>query len=306
MLGSRQITGLTLVDLVEPELDREIGLPVQTRSVDLTNAASIAPLIAAQPDVIYHLAAVVSGEAEANFDKGYLVNFTGTQLLFDLIRQQHMKNGYCPKVIFTSSIAVFGGPYPETLPDTFFANPSNSYGAQKAMAELLLTDLSRRRILDGIALRLPTICIRPGAPNKAASGFFSGILREPLAGVRAVLPVPDTVRAWLASPRSAVSNMRLAGSLDTGSLGHQRVLNLPGLSATVVEQIEALRSVAGQSAVDLITPEPDETITNIVSSWPPSFEATRARALGFVSEKSVDEIIQVYIEDELGAQNGDN
>ena len=204
--------------------------------------------------VIVHLAAVVSGEAEADFEKGYAVNFDGTRALFEAIRAQP---GYRPRVIFASSIAVYGTPFPEPIPDDFHLTPLTSYGTQKAMCELLLADYSRRGFIDGIGLRLPTVCIRPGAPNKAASGFFSNILREPLAGKEAVLPVEDDVRHWHASPRAAVGFFRHAMRLDLARLGDRRSLAMPGLSATVAEQIEALRRAAGEKAVKLIRREPD-------------------------------------------------
>ena len=210
--------------------------------LDLTDAAAVARQIAGRPEVIVHLAAVVSGEAEADFEKGYAVNFDGTRALFEAIRAER---DYRPRVIFASSIAVYGAPFPETIPEDFHLTPLTSYGTQKAMSELLLADYSRRGFLDGIGLRLPTICIRPGAPNKAASGFFSNILREPLSGKEAVLPVEDDVRHWHASPRAAVGFLRHAMRLDLERLGPRRSLAMPGLSATVAEQIEALRRAAG-------------------------------------------------------------
>ena len=202
---------------------------------------------------------------------------------------------YKPKLIFASSIAVFGAPFPAKIPDDFHLTPRTSYGTQKAMTELLLSDYSRRGFLDGISIRLPTICVRPGLPNKAASGFFSNIIREPLAGKPANLPVPDTTRHWFASPQSAVGFFRHALALDTALLGDQRALNMPGLSATVAEQIEALRRVAGHDAVNLITRQPDETIAKIVSTWAQDFQTTRAAALGFRAESSFDQIIAAHL-----------
>jgi nucleoside-diphosphate-sugar epimerase len=189
---------------------------------------------------------------------------------------------------------------PLPIPDDFHLTPLTSYGTQKAITELLLADYSRRGFIDGIAIRLPTICIRPGKPNRAASGFFSSILREPLAGMEAVLPVPDTVRHWHASPRAAVGFLIHAASIDLGSLGAGRSLTMPGISATVGEQIEALRRVAGEKAVSLIRREPDELIMRIVAGWPQGFEAKMALALGFTAEASFDDIIRVHIEDEMG------
>jgi nucleoside-diphosphate-sugar epimerase len=246
--------------------------------------------------VIFHLAAIVSGEAEADFEKGYRVNLDGTRRLFEAIRLAG--GGYRPKLVFTSSIAVFGEPLPEVIGDTYHLTPLTSYGTQKAICELLLADYSRKGFLDGIGIRLPTIVIRPGKPNKAASGFFSGILREPLSGQEAVLPVDDSVRHWFASPRAAVGFLLHAAELDTAPLGQVRTLTMPGLSATVGEEIEALRRAAGDSAVELIRREPDAAVAKIVAGWPGNFDAGRAEALGFTAETSFDEIIRAHIEDE--------
>ena len=296
-LGASVISRLVLCDVVMPDLP--IGaMAVDTYGVDLTQADTCTTLIAARPAVIFHLAAVVSGEAEADFDKGYAVNLDATRALFEAIRA--VGQGYCPRVVFTSSIAVFGTPFPDRIDDEFFLTPSSSYGTQKAMCELLLNDYSRRGILDGVGLRLPTICIRPGAPNRAASGFFSNILREPLVGLPAVLPVRDTLRHWFASPRTAVGFLEHAATMDTRALGNRRCLNMPGLSATVAEQIEALRRVAGQKAVDLIRLVPDFAIAAMVETWPQDFDCARATGLGFHAERSFDEIIEVHMRDELG------
>src|SRR6185369_15254311 len=209
-------------------------------------------LAALRPDTIFHLAAIVSGEAEADFDKGYRINLDSTRALFEAIRQEGLKSPYTPRVVFTSSIAVFGAPFPEKISDEFIQAPLTSYGAQKTIDELLLSDYSRKGFFDGIGIRLPTICIRPGKPNKAASGFFSGIIREPLAGQEAVLPVSESVRHSHASHRAAISFLLRAATMDLAPLGARRTLSMPGLSATVREQIEALRRVAGEGAVKLI------------------------------------------------------
>lgn len=259
---------------------------------------SLPELIADRPDLIFHLAAIVSGEAEADFDKGYRINLDGTRHLLDAIR--HIGGGYRPRLVFTSSIAVFGEPLPEVIGDTHHHTPLTSYGTQKAICELLLSDYSRRGFVDGVGIRLPTIVVRPGLPNKAASGFFSGIIREPLAGQEAQLPVAETVRHWFASPRAAVGFLLHAASLDTALLGNQRNLTMPGLAATVGEEIAALERVAGPRATALIRRIPDQTIIGIVDGWPKAFEAQRARSLGFAGDSSFDEIIRVHIEDELG------
>jgi len=261
---------------------------------DLSSPGEAEKLVAKRPDLIFHLAAVVSGEAEADFEKGYRVNLDGTRYLFEAIR----KANYKPRVVFTSSIAVFGAPFPEAIGDEFLNAPLTSYGTQKAIDELLLSDYSRRGFFDGIGIRLPTICVRPGKPNKAASGFFSGILREPLAGQEAILPVADTVRHWFASPRAAVEFLIHASRLNTEKLGARRNLSMPGIAATIAEEIEALRRVAGEKAVRLIKRVPDPTIMRIVDGWPRNFEARRSLELGFRPDPSFDDIIRYHIEDE--------
>jgi nucleoside-diphosphate-sugar epimerase len=264
---------------------------------DLAAPGAAEALIAERPELIFHLAAVVSGEAEADFDKGYRVNLDGTRRLFEAIRQAG--GGYRPRVVFTSSIAVFGAPFPQAIGDEFLSAPLTSYGTQKAICELLLSDYTRRGVFDGVGIRLPTICVRPGRPNKAASGFFSGIIREPLNGEEAVLPVPESVRHWFASPRAAVGFLLHAAALPGERLGARRNLNMPGVCATVGEQIAALKRVAGEAAARLIRPAPDETVMRIVSGWPQNFDARRALALGFRADASFDEIIRIHVEDEL-------
>jgi D-erythronate 2-dehydrogenase len=299
-VGGSAVERLTLADVVAPQQPPSAAGQVELVATDLVAQGEAPRLVDAQPDLIFHLAAVVSGEAEADFEKGYRVNLDGTRALLDAVRAAHVANGYHPRLVFTSSIAVYGAPLPNPIPENFQQTPLTSYGTQKAIGELLLADYTRRGFLDGIGIRLPTICIRPGGPNKAASGFFSSILREPLVGQEAVLPVPETVRHWHASPRSAVEFLIRAARLDGQQIGPRRTLSMPGLSATVGEQIEALRRVAGDRAVRLIRREPDESILRMVESWAPALEATRAVSLGFAAEKSFDEIIRVHIEDELG------
>jgi D-erythronate 2-dehydrogenase len=302
--AGRDITALTLVDLVAPQSPAGLDCAVTCQAADLSSPGEAEALVAKRPDVIFHLAAVVSGEAEADFDKGYGTNLDGTRCLFEAIRREGAKQTYRPRLVFTSSIAVFGAPFPEKIGDDFLSAPLTSYGTQKAIAELLLSDYSRRGIFDGIGIRLPTICIRPGTPNKAASGFFSNILREPLVGREAVLPVSLDVQHWFASPRAAVGFLVHAGSMDLAALGARRNLNLPGLAATVGDEIEALRRMAGQKAVRLIRHEPDHVIARIVDGWPRAFDARRAEALGFRAEHSMDEIIRIHIEDELDGKAG--
>jgi nucleoside-diphosphate-sugar epimerase len=299
-VGGRALERLTLVDVVAPERPAGVAQDVELVAADLAGQDQAERLLRGRPDLVYHLAAVVSGEAEADFDKGYRVNLDGTRALLEAVRAAHTADGYRPRLVFASSIAVYGAPLPDPIPEDFHATPLTSYGTQKAIGELLLADYSRRGLVDGIGIRLPTICIRPGKPNQAASGFFSNILREPLVGREAVLPVPETVRHWHASPRSAVEFLVRAASLDGDQVGPRRTLSMPGLSATVGEQIEALRRVAGERAVALIRREPDPAVLRIVETWAPALEASRAERLGFTAESSFDEIIRVHIEDELG------
>ncbi|HXY89206.1 MAG TPA: D-erythronate dehydrogenase [Xanthobacteraceae bacterium] len=297
-LGGQAIAKLTLQDVVTPPDLREKSLEITTRTGDLSVPGEAAALVADNPDVIFHLAAIVSGEAELDFEKGYRINLDGTRLLFDAIRARN----YSPRVVFTSSAAVYGAPFDGAIRDDFHLTPLTSYGTQKAIGELLLADYSRRGFFDGIGLRLPTICVRPGKPNKAASGFFSGIIREPLAGEEAILPVPDTVRHGHASPRAAVGFLVHAATLDTSRLGPRRSLAMPSVSVTVAEQIEALKRVAGPKVVARIKPKPDPLVERIVAGWPQEIEAKRARALGFRAEANFDEIIKAHIEDELGGK----
>ena len=296
-LQGEAIGELLLHDVAE-SLAPAAPFKVKTTVSDLSAPGEAEKLIAERPELIFHLAAIVSGEAEADFEKGYRINLDGTRRLFEAIRK--IGDGYKPRVVFTSSIAVFGAPFPEAIGDEFLSAPLTSYGTQKAIDELLLADYSRRGFFDGISLRLPTICVRPGKPNRAASGFFSGIIREPLAGQEAVLPVPKSVRHWFASPRAAIGFLLHAARMDTAQLGARRNLTMPGVAATVGEQIEALRRLAGDAAVRRIREEPDPTIMRIVEGWPRNFDPRRALALGFRADASFDDIIRIHMEDELG------
>jgi nucleoside-diphosphate-sugar epimerase len=293
-----EVRELTLADAVAPEVPGGLKDVATALRIDLAAPGTAEKVISGRPDLILHLAAIVSGEAEAEFEKGYAVNLDGSRLLFEAIRMEAMREPYCPRLVFASSLAVFGAPFPDVIGDDFLAAPLTSYGTQKAITELLLADYSRKGILDGIGLRLPTVCIRPGKPNRAASGFFSNILREPLKGEEAVLPVADSVRHWFVSPRAAAGFFVHAASLDSGRIGPRRSLTMPGLSATVADQIEALRRVAGETAVKLIRREPDDLIQSIVAGWPAAFEARRAAELGFRAETTFDEIIRIHLEDE--------
>ncbi|HZH12658.1 MAG TPA: D-erythronate dehydrogenase [Microvirga sp.] len=296
-INGRPITRLVLHDVVEPQAP-QASFDVTTLTSDFSLPGEADKLVASRPDVIFHLAAIVSGEAEADLEKGYRINLDGTRYLFDAIRQ--ISDGYCPRLVFTSSIAVFGAPFPEAIGDEFFLTPLTSYGTQKAVGELLLADYTRRGFFNGVGIRLPTICVRPGKPNKAASGFFSGIIREPLNGQEAVLPVPEDVRHAHASPRSAVGFLMHAAAIDTATIGPRRNLTMPSVSVTVAEQIDALRRIAGDKVAARIRREPDPAIMRMVAGWPRRFDASRAEGLGFQAEKNFDEIIRLHIDEELG------
>ena len=297
-LNGKKIDRLTLIDVVAPEKPAGFAGTAELSASDLSSPGAAAKAIAGKPDVIFHLAGVVSGEAESDFDKGYRVNLDGTRVLLEEIRAAGTK----PKVVFTSSIAVYGAPFPASIGDEFQLTPLTSYGTQKAISELLLADYNRRGILDGVGIRLPTICVRPGKPNKAASGFFSGIIREPLAGQEALLPVSESVRHTHASPRAAVGFLIHAAGLTRDQLGPRINLAMPGVSCTVGEQIDALRRVAGDKVAARIRRAPDELIQRIVSGWAERLDAKRARDLGFKAETSFDDIVRAHIEDELGGK----
>jgi nucleoside-diphosphate-sugar epimerase len=297
-LNGRPVERLTLIDVVAPDLPA--GMAGAAEVSDLSAPGAAAKAVEGRPEVIFHLAGVVSGEAETDFEKGYRVNLDGTRALLEAVRLAG--GGYKPKFIFTSSIAVFGAPFPDAIPDEFHLTPLTSYGTQKAICELLLADYHRRGFLDGVGIRLPTIAVRPGKPNKAASGFFSGIIREPLAGQEAVLPVGEDVMHWHASPRSAVGFLMHAAGLTREQLGNRINLTMPGVAVTVGEQIAALRRVAGEKVAARIRRQRDELISRIVAGWPRRFDPRRALALGFAVERDFDAIIRVHIEDELGGR----
>ncbi|WP_187428263.1 D-erythronate dehydrogenase [Roseobacter fucihabitans] len=289
---------ITLFDVAFPP-NGVVGATHKTGNLSRPGVAR--DLVSERPDFIFHLAAIVSGEAETDFTKGWDINMMSMWHLLEAFRNAHDTSGgsYVPKVVFTSSIAVFGGPFPDKIDDEFLSAPQTSYGAQKAISELMLSDFSRKGFVDGLSLRLPTICVRPGKANLAASSFFSGIIREPLNGKEAILPVESSVRHWHASPRSAAGFLVHAAGLDTARLEGRRALNLPGLSCTVEEQIEALRRIAGQGVVDRIKVKHDPDIIRIVQGWPRDFDPARAVSLGFSAESSFDDIIQTYIAEDL-------
>jgi nucleoside-diphosphate-sugar epimerase len=297
-LNGQPIDKLTLLDIVAPARPAGFSDHVKARAGDLAEPGIAAKAVSERPDVIFHLAGVVSGEAELDLEKGYRVNLDGTRALLEAIRVTG--DGYKPRLIFTSSMAVFGAPFHHAIADDFHLTPLTSYGTQKAMCEAMLADYTRRGILEGVGIRLPSIVVRPGKPNRAASGFFSGIIREPLAGQEAVLPVEETVVHTHASPRSAVGFLIHAVGLPREQIEPHINITMPGVCCTVGEQIEALRRVAGDKVAARIRREPDELIVRIVSGWPQRLEAKRAIALGFRFETTFDEIIRVHIEEDRG------
>ena len=295
VLNGRDITQLHLVDVFEPPAPLDAACPVHAQAADASAPGAAAQLLSGRPDIIFHLAAIVSGEAETDFEKGYRTNLDGCLNLLEAIRQH---SAYCPKLVFASSIAVFGAPLPDPIPDTYHLTPQTSYGTQKAICELLISDYSRKGYVDGIALRLPTIVVRPGKPNKAASGFFSGIIREPLNGQEALLPVPDDTLHWMASPRAAVGFFLHAAELDTAKITGGRAVTLRGLAVTLAEEIETLRKIGGETRVNLIKRVADPLVEQIVAAWPREFDASRALSLGFQPDESFDSIVHSYIADE--------
>ena len=299
-LNGKPIDKLTLIDVSAPQKPQGFAGSVASSAADVADPAAARAAVAGRPDVIFHLAAVVSGEAELDFEKGVHVNLDGSRALIEAIRATG--EGYRPRLVFTSSIAVFGAPFPESIADDFHLTPLTSYGTQKAIVELLLADYTRRGFLDAIGIRLPSIVVRPGRPNKAASGFFSSIIREPLNGEEAVLPVEDSVLHWHASPRTAVGFLIHATGVDREKLGPRVNLTMPGVCCTVAEQIAALRRIAGDQVAGRIRREPDPLVARIVAGWPSRFDPRRALALGFQAEASFDEIIRVHIADELGGK----
>ena len=297
-VGGTPVDEVTLFDIVAASPPENAAFPVKVETGDLLAEGQAARLMAAKPDVIFHLAAVVSGQAEEDFDLGYHINLDGTRVLLEAARSA----GTCPRFVFSSSIAVFGAPLPDPIGDDQLLAPMTSYGSQKAIGELLVSDYTRKGFVDGIALRLPTIVVRPGKPNAAASGFYSAIIREPLAGEETILPVSEDVKHWFASPRAAVGFLMHAAALDGEEIGPRRALTMPGVTATVADEIEALRDVAGDKAVGLIRREPDPFVQSIMDGWPRGFDTKRARDLGFVAERDFSEIVRIHIEDELGGR----
>lgn len=272
----------------------------RVRSVvgDLSDPAVLADAVDSDTDAVVHLAAVLSGGSEEDFDLAMRVNVDGTRALLEAARAASGERtpGGRDEVcfVFTSSLAVFGGALPESVPETWAAQPDSTYGALKAVGELLVAEYSRKGFVDGRVCRLPTISVRPGKPNSAASSFASGIIREPLAGVPSTCPVPHETRMWLSSPATAVANLVHAMGLSREQVGRWPVLNIPGISVTVGEMLDALERVGGAEARALVTDEPDQRVMDIVCSWPGDFEVDRLLGLGFVRDETFDEVVEGY------------
>jgi nucleoside-diphosphate-sugar epimerase len=296
-LGERPVTGLTLFDLTAPPKP-EATFPVTTIAGDLVDLPPAA--IPPDTDVIFHLAAVVSAQAEADYDLGRRVNLRGTDAVVDACRRLAAAGGSPPRVVFTSSVASFSGGQDAVLDDDARQVPANSYGAQKAAAELILGDATRRGFLDAVSIRLPTVIVRPGRPNRAASSFLSAIVREPLLGLPADLPVPDAFAAWVCSPRRAVDWLLHAAGMDTTSMGFDRSINPPGVSTTIAHLLQALDAVK-PGASKLVRRTEDQDIAAIVGLWPPAFEPIRARMLGFFAHEPVVAVVRAFVEDDLEA-----
>ena len=296
-LGGKAITGLTLFDLQSPA-PIPAPFPVRCLGGNIADPDAVKQAVPAGTDMVVHLAAVVSAQAEADFDLGLTVNLHGTLAVLQACRALPTP----PRVVFTSSVASFSGGQEARLEDDARQLPGNSYGAEKAIGELLLQDASRKGFLDAVNIRLPTVIIRPGRPNKAASSFVSAILREPLLGLETELPVPEEFAVWICSPRRAVEWFMHAMTMDTAPLGLDRGINPPGRSATVGKMLNALESVAGPAARARVKHVPDAAIEAIVGTWPASFTAERARwVYGFSEQESLEAIIQGFIEDDLAA-----
>ena len=296
-LGGNEISGLTLFDMAKPHALPDAGFPVALPQGDIAHPGAALP---EGTRVVFHLAAVVSAQAEADYALGLRVNLHGALAVAEACRRLVEAGGAPPRVVFTSSVATFSGGQAAKLADDARQVPANSYGAEKAAAELLLADASRRGFLDLVSLRLPTVIIRPGRPNRAASSFFSAILREPLLGLETDLPVGEDFAAWVASPRRVVDWLIHAASMPTDGMGIDRGINPPGLSVTVAHMLQALEAVR-PGAARLVRHTPDPEIAAIVGTWPAAFEALRARTLGFAAHEPLADVIAAFVADDLEA-----
>ncbi|SFD44445.1 D-erythronate dehydrogenase [Roseivivax sediminis] len=292
LLG-RDIAKITLADIAAPALP-ESGVPVEAVTCDISDRASVAACLGPEVDVIYHLAAIVSAHAEEDVDAGYRINLAGTMNVLERARAL----GTRPVVVFSSSIAVYGGEVPDPITDHSALNPQTSYGAQKAMGELLVTDYSRKGFIDGRAFRLPTISVRPGKPNRAASSFMSSILREPLNGQEAVCPVDDDFRHYYLSPRLCVENLIRGAEIEEAALGQNRAMQMPGRTWTIREVVDAMTAVAGPEPAKLIRWEKQPEIRRIVTGWRYDIQARKALSLGLKADESFKDNVRYYLEDD--------
>jgi nucleoside-diphosphate-sugar epimerase len=291
-LGGRTIRRLTLIDQVEPPAPDAGGIKIVSRAVDITTPGGLDDVLAERPDVIHHLAAVVSSAAEADLDLGMTVNFDATRALLEGCRRHGLAE---TRLVMASSVAAYGGELPDVLDDMTAVQPQTSYGTQKAMCELLINDYSRRGLIDGRVLRLPTIVIRPGRPNAAASSFASSILREPLNGEEAICPVPLDQELFVLSPTRVIEALIRGAEVPGEALGAFRALMLPGITVSVAQMLDTLREVAGEEAVARVRHEPDERIRPLVASWPARFETAKADRLGFQRDANFREIVEAYL-----------
>jgi len=296
-LGGAKISSMTLLDGAFPPGAENLQ-NVKAVKGDVSDAATLARVCTPDTAAVFHLAAVVSGAAEADFDLGMRVNLQGMELLLAQLRRNASGGAKPARLVYTSSVAAFGGDLPAVLDDSTIANPQTSYGAQKVIGEYLVTDYSRKGFLDGRSLRLPTIVVRAGKPNAAASSFASGILREPLNGVVSECPVAPETGVWLLSPGKVVEAFIHAWELPPEAWGAQRWLNLPGITASVAQMVEALRRVAGDAAAKRVVYKADARIQAIVKTWPVNFRTPRALAMGFKADPDVESVIRAYLADE--------
>ena len=288
-----RIDRLVLVDAVPATGFDDVR--IQVIAGDIADPAVVRRAIDGSVSSVFHLAAIVSGQAESDFDLGMRVNVDAARLVLEACRS----GGRKPRVVFTSSVAVYGGDLPDVVTDATALNPRSSYGVQKAIGELLLSDYTRKGFVDGRVARLPTISVRPGRPNRAASSFASGIIREPLNREQAICPVSSALRLWLLSPRRAIDCLSDLHDARGDALGANRSVNLPGISVSVGEMVEALRAVGGDAAVHRIRWERDEAVERIVASWPSRWDVSRAHALGLSGDSHFEAVVRAYVEDDM-------
>ena len=297
--AARRIGRITLLDVVAPAAptapthERPTNAPrVVTEAGDISERAVLERALGPDTHAVFHLAAIVSGMAEAEFDLGMRVNLDATRAILEVCRAA----GTRPRVIFTSSVAVFGGRLPDVVRDDTAVTPQTSYGAEKAMGELLVSDYSRKGFVDGRVLRLPTVSVRPGRPNAAASSFASGIIREPLNGETSNCPVPPDTRMWVISPATVIQCLIKGHDLPADAFGASRIVNLPGLTVTAHEMVQALARIAGPDVASRVTWNIDDRIARMVATWPGAIDNTRALSLGFPHDTDFDSSIRQHMD----------